>query len=34
MDDPVVLTVSIDGTEVVAQPIEVKGQHNWILFPI
>jgi hypothetical protein len=33
-DDPVVLTVSIDGTVVVAQPFEVKGQHTWILFPI
>lgn len=33
-DDPVVLTVSIDGTVVVAQPFELKGQHNWILFPI
>jgi hypothetical protein len=34
IDDPVVLTISIDGTEVVAQPFEVGGQHNWILFPV
>lgn len=33
-DDPVVLTVSIDGTQVVAQAFEVESQHNWILFPI
>ncbi|MEH1167483.1 hypothetical protein V6V47_19070 [Micromonospora sp. CPCC 205539] len=33
-DDPIVLTVSIDGTEVIAQPFEVRGQHNWILFPL
>lgn len=33
-DDPVFLTVSIDGTQVVAQPFTVEGQHNWILFPI
>jgi hypothetical protein len=33
-DDPVVLKVSIDGTEVIAQPFEVEGHHNWILFPL
>jgi hypothetical protein len=33
-DDPVVLNVSIDGAEVIAQPFEVEGQHNWILFPL
>ena len=33
-DDPVVLNVSIDGTEVIAQPFDVEGQHNWILFPL
>lgn len=33
-DDPVFVTVSIDGTEVVAQPFDVEGQHNWILFPL
>ncbi|GAB3944076.1 hypothetical protein [Micromonospora vulcania] len=33
-DDPVVLTISIDGVQVVAQPFEVQGQHNWILFPV
>jgi hypothetical protein len=33
-DDPVVLKVSIDGTEVIAQPFDVEGQHNWILFPL
>lgn len=33
-DDPVFVTVGIDGTEVVAAPFEVEGQHNWILFPL
>jgi hypothetical protein len=33
-DDPVFVTISIDGTEVVAQPFDVEGQHNWILFPL
>lgn len=33
-DDPVVLEISIDHTEVVAQPFEVGSQHNWVLFPI
>ena len=33
-DDPVTLTVTVDGTEVVAQPFEVEGQHSWILFGI
>ena len=33
-DNPIVLTISIDGTEVVEQPFEVGDQHNWILFPV
>lgn len=33
-DDPVVLTVTIDGIEVVAQPFEVRNQHTFVLFPL
>ncbi len=33
-DNPIVLTISIDGTEVVDQSFEVGSQHNWILFPV
>ncbi|MEU5783866.1 hypothetical protein [Micromonospora lupini] len=33
-DDRVTVTVSIDGTRLVDQPFDVRGQHNWILFPI
>ncbi|MET8121758.1 hypothetical protein [Micromonospora sp. NPDC005189] len=33
-DDPVVLTVSIDGTEVIDQHFAVEGQHNFVLFPV
>lgn len=34
IDDPMTLTVSIDGVVLVDQPFKVEGQHNWILFPI
>ena len=33
-DNPVILTISIDGTELVDQSFEVGSQHNWILFPV
>jgi hypothetical protein len=33
-DASVVLKVSIDGLDLVAQPFEVQSQHNWVLFPI
>ncbi|MET8041199.1 hypothetical protein ABZU25_10040 [Micromonospora sp. NPDC005215] len=33
-DDPVVLTVSIDGTEIVDRHFAVEHQHNWVLFPV
>ncbi|WCN80435.1 hypothetical protein [Micromonospora sp. LH3U1] len=33
-DDPVVLTVSIDGTEIVDRRFAVEGQHNFVLFPV
>lgn len=33
-DNPVVLTVKVDGTEVVAQAFDVGNQHNWVSFPI
>jgi hypothetical protein len=34
IDDPVVLAVSIDGVELIKQPFDVEGQHNWILLPV
>jgi hypothetical protein len=34
VDDPVDLTVRIDGVEVVSQPFDVDDQHNWIRFSI
>ena len=33
-DDPVEVTIAIDGVAVVSEPFEVEGQHSWILFPI
>ena len=33
-DDPVEVTIAIDGVEVVSEPFEVEGQHSWILFPV
>lgn len=33
-DDPVEVTIAIDGVEVISEPFEVEGQHNWLLFPI
>lgn len=33
-DDPVAVTVTIDGVTVVDQPFAVEGQHNWELFPV
>jgi hypothetical protein len=33
-DDPVAITINIDGHRVVARPFAVEGQHNWVLFPI
>ncbi len=34
-DDPsVVVTITIDGVEIVSQRFEVESQHNWILFPV
>lgn len=34
LDDPVVLTVQIDGVEVVSQPFEVRNQHHYLSFPL
>jgi hypothetical protein len=33
-DDPVALTVSIDGTKIVDRLFAVEHQHNWVLFPV
>ena len=33
-DDPVEVTIAIDGVEVVSELFEVEGQHSWTLFPI
>ncbi|MEU8329873.1 hypothetical protein [Micromonospora sp. NPDC048839] len=33
-DDPVVLTVSIDGTKIVDRHFAVENQHNFVLFPV
>lgn len=33
-DDPIRITVTIDGVEVVDEEFEVEGQHNWLVFPI
>lgn len=33
-DDPVDVAGSIDGSEIIAQPFAVEGQHNWVLFPL
>jgi hypothetical protein len=30
----VVVTITIDGVEIVSQRFEVESQHNWILFPL
>jgi len=34
LDDPVVLTVVIDGQEVLSQPFEVRNQHHFVRFPL
>jgi len=34
VDDPVAVTISIDGIEIVDQSFTVGNQHNWVLFPI
>lgn len=34
LDDPVVLTVVIDGVEVLSRPFEVRNQHNFVPFPL
>jgi hypothetical protein len=34
LDDPVVLTIVIDGVEVVSQPFEVRNQHHFVRFPL
>ncbi|MDG4783410.1 hypothetical protein O7614_27530 [Micromonospora sp. WMMD961] len=33
-DDPVALTVGIDGTKIVDRHFAVGSQHNWVLFPV
>lgn len=33
-DDPVAVTVSVDGVLLVDQSFDVESQHNWILFPV
>jgi hypothetical protein len=34
LDDPVVLTVAIDGVDVLSQPFEVRSQHHFVRFPL
>jgi hypothetical protein len=34
LDDPVVLTVEIDGLEVVSTQFEVRNQHHYVYFPL
>lgn len=34
VDDPVAITVSVDGVTVVDRDFDVEGQHNWQLFPL
>ena len=34
VDDTVHVSVSIDGVDVVASPLAVEDQHNWVLYPI
>jgi len=34
LDDPVVLTVVIDGVDVLSQPFEVRNQHHFVRFPL
>ncbi len=34
LDDPVVLTVDIDGVNVLSQPFEVRNQHHDVRFPL
>lgn len=34
LDDPVVLTVEIDGADVLSQPFEVRSQHHFVRFPL
>jgi hypothetical protein len=34
LDDPVVLTVAIDGVDVLSQPFEVRDQHHFVRFPL
>lgn len=33
-DDPVGLTISVDGTQIVLEQFHVEGQHNWIAFDL
>jgi hypothetical protein len=34
LDDPVVLTVAIDGVELLSRPFEVRNQHHFVRFPL
>ena len=34
LDDPVTLTVVIDGFRVLSQPFEVRNQHHFVRFPL
>jgi hypothetical protein len=34
LDDPVVLTIEIDGLEVLSRPFEVRNQHHYVHFPL
>lgn len=34
LDDPVALTVVIDGLDVLSQPFEVRNQHHFVRFPL
>jgi hypothetical protein len=34
LDDPVVLTIAIDGIDVLSEPFEVRNQHHVVEFPL
>lgn len=34
LDDPVVLTVVIDGADLLSRPFEVRNQHHYVRFPL
>lgn len=34
LDDPVVITVEIDGVQVISEAFEVRNQHHFVRFPL